>query len=51
MKKSKYPKRESSLVSSSLILCAGCISYVIWNQWLFLIGGLIGFTLIFLLKE
>lgn len=48
MKKSENPKRTSSVVWSCLILCAGCIGYVVLNQWLLLLGGLIGFTLIFI---
>ncbi|WP_160198795.1 hypothetical protein [Senegalia massiliensis] len=51
MRKSENSQKASSLIWSLLILCTGCIGYVIWKEWLFLIGGLIGFTSIFLLKK
>lgn len=51
MKESENTKKKSSLVWACLVLCAGCIGYVLLKQWLFLIGGLIGFTLIFILKK
>jgi hypothetical protein len=45
MKKGKEQGDVSSILGI-LALCAGCIGYVLSKQWLFLIGGLIGFTLI-----
>ena len=50
MKKSEDSKKISS-VWGLLIFCIGCIGYVVWKQWLFMVGGLIGFTLLFVLKE
>lgn len=51
MKKSEKPKRSPSLVWGTLVLCAGCIGYVLSKQWLFLIGGIAGFTLITTLEK
>ncbi len=50
MKKSKKQKGGSS-IGGSLLFCLGLIGYVIWKQWLFMIGGLMAFTLLFVSRE
>jgi|LSQX01.1.fsa_nt_gb hypothetical protein len=40
-----------SLVWGCLALCVGCIGYVLSKQWLFLVGGLVGFTLLITFKK
>ena len=51
MKKSGKTKMVSSSVWSSLILCAGCIGYVIFKEVLFLIFGILGFTILLVFKK
>jgi len=51
MKKSGNSKKQSSFIWGLLIFCLGCIGYVIWKQWLFMVGGLMAFTLLFVLEE
>lgn len=46
MKESKKTKKSSSLVCGILVLCPGCIGYVTLKNWIYLVGGLVGFTLI-----
>lgn len=51
MKESEKCQRRPSLVWGILALCAGCMGYLLSKQWLFLIGGLLGFTLITTFKK
>ncbi|MCR1899916.1 hypothetical protein NSA47_13130 [Irregularibacter muris] len=51
MKRSEKQKRSLSLVWATLTLCTGCIGYLLSRQWLFLMGGIAGFTLITTLKK
>lgn len=51
MKESEKRQRRPPLVWGILALCVGCIGFVYLKQWLFLIGGLVGFTLIITLKK
>ena len=46
MKELEKGQRRPSLVWGILVICGGYIGYVIWRQWLFLVGGLVRFILI-----
>lgn len=51
MKKTDDSQRKSPLVWSCISMCVGFMGYIIFKQSLFLVVGLLGFTLIFILKK
>ncbi len=49
--KNEKEQKGISSVWGLLIFCICLIGYIIWKQWLFMLAGLMAFTLIFVLSD